>query len=281
MNTRSRNTPTSNSGADEGIDTQTTEMTPAINPGLDPATPSSGAQHSQHTLDMLKALTDALQNAQKTASPDLPTFSGDHLEDPTVFFSTLEQTIQTTDPTEKLKTAAAQLKGEAAKWWNSYEAFSPTYNDLKNYTREKYDSSKIRGKMQSEFFGREQGAESPQQFLQRKAQLAKRLKIPIGEHLELLRDLLHPRIRVAFLTTTPTSLLDLVRHAEEIENCNKALPRNNQPRPSPPTPADRPPNTPKCHHCPEYHFHRDCPVLTRRRDQGNGAAVGNNARPST
>ncbi|KAK5640094.1 hypothetical protein RI129_007822 [Pyrocoelia pectoralis] len=238
---------------------------------LDTEPKSSG---SQQQLDPVSMLVAAIEQMKPSQPELLPTFSGDQLEDPEKFFVTLEEASVTKDATEQLKTAIKQLRGDAAKWWKGFEGFQPTYQELKAETLDRYDNERVKGKLAAEFFGRDQKSENARTFLQRKAHLATRLKLPIADHTELLKELMNPRIRRFLHTTTTGSILELVRISEKIENDHKAMPQGQDEA------TTREPNLPKCRFCPGYHFHRDCPTLLERHgNQGNGPAAGHPDRP--
>ncbi|KAK5649587.1 hypothetical protein RI129_000616 [Pyrocoelia pectoralis] len=254
------------------------EQKATTNSGLDPDTKSSGAQSKILQEDPIKAIISALQQLQAN-KPELPTFAGEPLDDPKTFLVELEKKSPQDDDTAKLKTATKQLKGEAAKWWKTYEGFDLTYEEFKSTFNDQFDTERLRAKLHAEFLSREQKTETCQAFLQRKAQVAKRLRLDINQHLDLLKDLIHPRIR-SFLRNTPaTTILELVRLAVLYEEDQKAIPKEANAASSPP--PERRPNMPRCHFCPEFHFHRDCPVSRQRQDQGNEQAAGiSHPRPS-
>uniref|UniRef100_A0A1Y1LYD9 Retrotransposon gag domain-containing protein n=1 Tax=Photinus pyralis TaxID=7054 RepID=A0A1Y1LYD9_PHOPY len=210
---------------------------------------------------------------------DLPTYSGDLLDDPKPFLQKIEETASTKGDLNLLQAATKSLTGDAAKWWITVEPFITDYTELKTQFLKKFDDRRQTGKLHAEFFAREQRTESCNTFLQRKVRIARGLNISMHDHLHLVRDLLHPDIRCHLRCHMPETMLDLVQLATEIEEDVRS--RSRPAAVDTTSNTQRPPNVPKCRYCPQYHFHRDCPVLAnRQQDQGNGSVAGSNTRPS-
>ncbi|KAF5276154.1 hypothetical protein FQA39_LY18603 [Lamprigera yunnana] len=196
------------------------ETKPTDTTGLDPEN-SSGVQ--QFTKTMFKLFTKLGIQPQKQV--ELPTFGGDRLENPKVFLSDLRRHFEINGVSEDqhLAVVTGQLRDKAATWWSGYQDFDLSFNDFVEWFLEKYDSPQVTAQMRAEFYGREQKSnETVRGFLQRKAQIAKRLEIPTKENVGTFVELLAPQLRLHFRRLVPITLEELLRSAERIEEDLKA-----------------------------------------------------------
>lgn len=232
----------------------------------------------------------------------MPEFAGQLDQDPDEYLWELETYFTNTRlvPTQWGQVALQSLKGKARE---AFKALLPTrisWKEFCNEVRLRFNNEAILREISLKFHGEHQEVnESVEEFILTKAQLARRLDPPITKQrmINTIIDLLHRQIRVFLRGFTFQDVHDLIQRAREVEmdrrpdtekpvsspkprnedvraELPKTTPRRFEPArstPSPPnrtTPTSSRPNRawepPKCHFCPERHFHRDCPVATGR-----------------
>lgn len=241
----------------------------------------------------LQRLNDATFPQQEEI---LPIFSGRPEEDPRVFLEELEYTFAQRKTPERLslKMAFGQLRDQAAEAFPAERFYAHTWGSFKADLVREFAAPSVIGRHYAVLFGEPQPSnEAAHVFLDRKMALARRL-VPsfTDEHmLPVLLDQLQQPVRSRMCAPRPSTLLELRTWARDIEEDLRAAAasrrttatgKTKEPPTEPPTPAPRrttaefPP--PPCHHCPDRHFHRDCPVLREKWRsniaQGNDSGAG-------
>lgn len=130
-------------------------------------------------------------------------------------------------------------------------------------------------RLNAQLYSKKQGEKEPVTvFLQQKYLLALRL-LPDAEEdtlVPILLESLRPSIRRVIRAASPRSFGELLDRAveaklDEADEQPQKEPKKEEPRKTPAQQRlstlgdERRRNGPPCHYCPEYHFHRDCPVL--------------------
>jgi hypothetical protein len=177
-------------------------------------------------------------------------------EDPATF---LNHVVGNAAPETHLNRATAQLRNEAALWWQAQRQLLPSYDDFKIAFLHRYDGEDRRNQLLASFYGqRQRNDEKAEDFLRKKRLLARRLA-PEMEEKALVRfcsGMLQPELVVSIGIVHPTTMDDFIygvcRMEDQLEKCRKTS-QNNTKR-----------FLPKCRFCPETHYHADCPVLKQR-----------------
>lgn len=234
------------------------------------AKPQSSEIKTETSFDIIQQLLAGMQSLTAKPTVDLPTFSGGLLEDPTRFLDALADLSPQDTPTDRLLAAEKQLRGDAAAWWNAFTEVDRTYEDLKRMLLDKYDDIQVQAQLSAQYYGLKQTSrEAVKDFLQMKAKLAKRLNLQPQDHISLFIGMMLPEVRPLLRQPQPRTMLELIARAMTAEEdvreqaaAKKALPTPRPKQAEASTPLERRP--PRCHFCPEFHFHRDCPIFTRR-----------------
>ena len=151
------------------------------------------------------------------------------------------------------------------------------WNKFCELFRNKYASQKVENGLRIELYARKQNEkEAAAVFLQKKYLLAKRL-CPMsteGELVSTILETLKLSIKRVIRAANPKTFTDLVDRATqaEAEEAEEYPTRSKQEEgvkklsTSTHNPLNHreTPRLPPCHYCSERHYHRDCPVLTRR-----------------
>lgn len=199
----------------------------------------------------------------------LPTFEGLISENPETFLSRLEAGLGNygIPKSSWLYLIKPQFFGRAKEWFNAYD-FEDYHNFKKSFLA-KYDSLDTKLKLQAEFYGKQQDLfERTDLFIQQKLNLQKRL-MPLQrpeEALSMMRELLHPRVKVHF-QYLPRSIEEFKERGRIIDQSLDLGPGSSTgSRHSDRKLVDRVQrNPPKCRHCPNlFHFYKDCPVLNQK-----------------
>lgn len=228
---------------------------------------------------VLNGLRELLQNIPTVNHT--PEFWGKDHESPTFFLRNMERYFQSMriPDVHRTATAAGALKGSAAHWWGDYRGLDFTWEQFEILLTRQYDSPTVRGKLQAQLYSeRQNDKESVGVFLHRKSLLFRRLHPQENEisMVVALLELIRPTIRQAIRASGPRSFDDLLSRAVEAEHDEKELtrvaPKKDEKKPlpksEPTTKGTSPPSSlPRCWHCPERHFNRDCPVLKQKNEQ--------------
>lgn len=214
----------------------------------------------------------------------LPEFSGRLHEDPASFISACEATLRQQRLPEQvwLHVIKGQLKGEAAQWWTDYGEFVTSWPQLTKRLQTRFASPAKIGLAQKEFYGTEQHANEPvEKFLRQKTRLEQRLNTRLTEDelVGLLINQLLPELKSLVRAARPRDVENLIEIATELEadQPTQKKPKAN-PFPASTKAAAAPaPSPPKCQHCPQWHYHRHCPVLQHKTE--NYQARRTNAPP--
>lgn len=227
----------------------------------------------------------ALQRMLTPRMTPAPIFSGFDHEDPEVFVTRSQTHLETAlvPPDQWAETAAAQLRGDAAKWYGQYQALSLTWAQFTERLTTLFGSATVLGKLTSQLYGKPQGEKEPADvFLLGKIQLLRRL-FPAAEDvafIPIFAGLLRPNTRRIIRVVQPTTFEALLEQASQLEEDEAAArppqqrppqqPRSNGAQPGAPQGAPNSRRPPQCWHCPNaFHFHRDCPTLAQQSNQGN------------
>lgn len=262
-----------------------------------PTSPTSTPQASP-LAELALTIAEALRLSK--AAEELPavTFSGDDAEDPTLFLGSLHAYFyrKNFNQQQKLQIAARQLRGEALKWWESQYSLDPSFENFALSLDNEYNKPSRRARILADVYRTSQQSSEPAGvFLKRKIDLLKRVnnKYNDAEMVEVLKDLLKPETRRSLWNCQPATIEELFHLACKREaivaatkpphcQCSCNQPKSKTSR-SPSTPisststASEPqkpkPSTtyrakqPKCWYCPEFHLHKDCPVLQKRKTE--------------
>lgn len=213
--------------------------------------------------------------------PQLPEFYGRDHEDPTNYLERCEEYIEAFNLPERQRVRALEkgLKGEAEKWWLCYKTMGvewPRYQDL---VRSRFDSETIKGNLVAQLYGKKQEEKkSVGPFLQQKYMLYQRVRPtePEATRVTTLISLLKPSIKRAMRAHNFADFSELLAKALEAERDEeeeqppakpKAKKEATEEKTKPPA-SQKEQSIPKCWHCPEKHWHKDCPVL-QNKQSGN------------
>lgn len=215
---------------------------------------------SQDAAAIVAALSQLLQTQTKTPTTSpYPKYTGRTEEDPHRFIEVLEarlnaDAIPTTDRSRIFFTT---LESTAVNNMAKYEFAGLTWMDLKERFLYEFDSPDIKAELKALLYSsRQPQKEDAASYIWRQNRLFDRVSPDEeeGSRVRIIRDQLNLDIRREFAVYTPSTIRELADAATRIVNLN-AL--SNQ-RPKPPRQTQG--NIPKCKFCPEYHWHRDCPI---------------------
>lgn len=258
-------------------------------------TPSSGVMAPNPTEFNMESFSKAMEGFCKAMTPPTPPppkpdlFSGDIFQEPEVFMNQLRVHIEAQKLTEEgTKNEIVQfLTGEAATWYANLRNQIDSFESFRELFTERYNSEERNDMLQSLLYGVSQKQnERAVEFILRKKKLCTRLNLNWEESrlINLIRRQLRPDYRIALGPHPLNSINELRKACIEIDNyvhgdTTQVTQQNKSPvfvKPAAPKwrremPSRENGNIPKCHYCPERHFHRNCPVLRERypRSAGN------------
>lgn len=203
---------------------------------IDANDPPAQPPMSQEAMELLRTLTQALAVSQ-TASLPPPEFSGRPHECPDKFIQDMECYLQTRriHPDAHVRTAIAQLHGDAAIWCRDIAAIELPFATLCSRLRQRYASDRVLARLAAELHNNEQALSEPAElFIRRKGCLARRLQPQIRERtlVETIVGTLHPRYRRVLRFQRFETLEELSDAARELEADFRAEMR---PRSTPPS----------------------------------------------
>ena len=232
----------------------------------------------------------ALQNWESFAQalfnhrPPLPEFSGQDFEDPGDYLERCQVYITAFDLPEIQRTRVFEkgLKGEAEKWWNCYKTMNVDWTRYQELIRNRYDSATIKTAVSAQLFGKKQEKkEAARTFLQQKYMLYQRVRRGETEEakVDTILNLMRPSLKKAMRAHNIVDFSDLLSKALQAERDEEEENQSSGKGKSSTTPASskngepkkRESRTgpPKCWHCPDFHFHRNCPVLKKNQASEN------------
>jgi hypothetical protein len=222
-------------------------------------------------------LTEPYRIATPSSPPLLPEFKGKLHEDPTRFIQSCTEALQAQGIPQQfwLHLIKNQLKEEAERWWRDYGEFIASWPQLQTRLQARFAGTTQLAEAYKDLYGSEQKPNQPaEKFLRQKVRLQQRLGTTTTETelIMLLTNQLLPELRPLVRAGRPKDIEELIVLASELE---ADLSRRGKPKATQATsnkPAYDSNNRPKCYHCPEWHFHKDCPVLQQRRP-GNSNSV--------
>ncbi|XP_051155402.1 uncharacterized protein LOC127277975 [Leptopilina boulardi] len=255
-----------------------------------PASESSGSSSSEQTptpafpLAMPSNLSFndwlSLIRAFQSPAPPFPEFNGLDHEDPQKFIESCERYFQAarTENDQRTQLVGKGLRGDSQKWWALYKNLSFTWEGFQEHFLNKYSGPTVVMRLQASLYSQRQGDKEPVAvFLQQKYLLAQRLNTTFSavELTNLLLESLKPTLRRLVRPTNPRSFPELLESAIKAEqdeaDCapRKPAPSKEEPqrKAGPEVPQSKPQRLPACHYCPEFHYHRDCPVYQAQRKQ--------------
>lgn len=223
----------------------------------------------------------ALMRAIRAPALEPPHFSGNDHEDPEVFLRECETFFAQSniEQSQWTRLAGKALREPASKWWETFKSLSLTWDKFREMLRQKYASNTNMMRLNAQLYSKKQVEKEPVTvFLQQKYLLALRL-LPNAEEeviVPILLESLRPAIRRVIRAASPRTFGELLDRAVEAEldeiedqprkETKKEDPRKSQVHQRLTHPEDdRRRNAPPCHYCPEYHYHRDCPVFRAER----------------
>lgn len=225
---------------------------------------------------------EALRQALCRQLPTVPQFHGLDHEDPERFITRCTEYFEALHiPDERrTRTASKGLKGAAETWFRACKEMDLDWDRLAELLRLRFNSRQIKSEIAAKLYGVQQGEKEPVgPFLQRKYMLFQRVRPTEDEatKVEALIGTIKPSIR-RFLRSQEINdyagllTIALQLEADENDSRNKAKGNTTKMIPSETNNGknkDRQQSSnPKCRFCPEYHWHRDCPVF-QKRQSGN------------
>lgn len=210
--------------------------------------------------------------------PLLPEYHGFDHENPVRYLERCTEYVEayTIADQQRVKALEKGLKGEAEKWWQCYRGMEVDYARYQNLLTNRFDNETIRSDLISRLYGKKQTEHEPVgPFLQQKYMLYQRLRPdePEATRITTLISLLNPSLRRAMRAhqfDDFSELLTKVLQAEQDEDDGTG--QTKKAKKEAPAEASKGTkktgNAPKCWHCPEFHFHRDCPVF-KEKQKGN------------
>lgn len=243
-------------------------------------------------------LSQTVQN-QRQATPNLPVFHGLDYEDPDVFIAQLREHFRRTrcdNDNDKVHTAAAQLRGEAEKWYEPYKNLPITFRHFQDRLKNKYDSIPVVAAARTRLYGeRQREHEGVELFITKKLMLFARLEPDMNDAmiantiLEQLRPEIRSRLRTHYFDNADhliqvtsqieSDLQKIAAHQSKPKNGGSATnSNNNNPQPSTSTGGTTNKNGGTngkgkpypCKRCQGSHIFGECPL---RRQQGNEERV--------
>ena len=153
--------------------------------------------------------------------------------------------------------------------------------------RDRYDSATIKTALTAQLFGKkQQDKETAGTFLQQKYMLYQRIRREETEEakVDTLLNLMRPSLKKAMRAHTIVDFSNLLskalqaeRDEEEENQASGKTKSSSAPAPNKNGEIKRKENQtgpPKCWHCPDYHFHWDCPVLNKNQPPENWRGKG-------
>lgn len=236
-----------------------------------------------------------------TLSTLLPTFNGTS-DNPVDFMEKLEEMLNNyLIPRDNwYHLLRPQFVQSAKEWFNllptpaDYEAFKKSFFS-------KFDSLQVRLKLQAEYFGLvQEWSEPTDQFIHKKISIGKRI-FPLQDlsiTLTQIKELLHPKVKVHFLTI-PLTLQEMLERGRTIdeslshqqhtlakppqqyqkfnrENESLSHQQYTHTKPSQQYQKFNKEKPPKCKHCKDkFHFFKDCPTLKNVKPSYNPGGHAN------
>ncbi|XP_063222980.1 uncharacterized protein LOC134531233 isoform X2 [Bacillus rossius redtenbacheri] len=206
-------------------------------------------------------------------------FRGQDHEDPVQAVHQWEQALRAhaIHPTEWVDRIGPVLLGEASRWWNNHEGLYDTWEEFTGGFLNHFGNQSRLAKLTAQLYGTKQKeGEDVESFLLQKRKLYKRLhpgRDP-NEFLPTLLELVRPNLRPFLRHPPPENFSELMVRATTVQrDCLETRGTVTSKPCSPSTLVQEyaTPNKrlPKCWHCPEQHFHKDCPVLRCKQSERN------------
>ncbi|KAI5724261.1 hypothetical protein M8J77_000459 [Diaphorina citri] len=223
---------------------------------------------------------------------NIPRFYGKYEEDPNEFLEKCESNLiaAACPPEQWLYAVTPQLKDRAKDWWIAQKITCKTWEDFITRFTKYFNGPSQLVRAQAQFYGEtQQEHEQCERFVGRKLQMWRRLNPQIDDRhaIPSIIQMMKPAIRPYLITTPPRTIEQLLSISSEIErDCTQLQPHikdhhssHNGPKRNSDYNKKQHPKSepishiaPKCHFCPDYHFHRDCPV---KRNQNNSQHTTN------
>ncbi|KAI5725054.1 hypothetical protein M8J77_010372 [Diaphorina citri] len=220
---------------------------------------------------------------------NIPRFYGKHEEDPNEFLEKCESNLiaAACPPEQWLYAVTPQLQDRAKHWWIAQKITCKTWEDFTVRFTKYFNGPSQLVRAQAQFYGEtQQDNEQCERFIGKKLQMWRRLNPHLDDHhaIASIIQMMKPAIRPYLITTPPRSIEQLLSITSEIErDCAQPHTKDHHSfhhtqkrstdysKKSEPIrhPKSEPihQGAPKCHFCPDYHFHRDCPVKRSQNKQ--------------
>ena len=203
------------------------------------------------------------------AQEDLPTFSGDPLEDPKIFIQELETLFKEHQVKQNLylKYTKKTLSNSAKQWFEDREDLKWNFNVFAEDFIKSFNNPKIIAAITGTYFGkRQQQAEPVAKFLKMKQQQADRIGRDTTQDIATIIALMHPEMGL-HLQPHPIDLRSLRNEAIELEKSLSRIhkPTNHMPNIRPQSSTNK--YLPKCRMCPGFHWHKTVPRVRKTPKQ--------------
>lgn len=225
-------------------------------------------------------LTEGSPMARASFTPPTYTFSGLPQEDVNAFIEHWRNALTRNAVPSPLWVPQLYtvLQGAAGKWAEAMKASPTTFEDLTEGLRSKF-RKKRKAQLQQRFLTEQQKRdEDLYTFVLNKKILGRSVDPQMEEEdiIDTTLKLMKPHYANMFLSQRDLDLPELLRQCLALDDAvERASKTTNTPTSSEKTALQKPKETqsrpppgntlPQCHHCPEKHYHRDCPVLRQRR----------------
>ena len=247
-------------------------------------------QGAEDPLATLQALMTALLTTPRPQLPELPTYGGLDHENPETYIVGCQAffTAHNVPADYQVPVATRGLRGDAEKWWQPYRFLPFTFARYCELLRARFNNASILGRLQSDLYSRKQGEkESVTKFLQEKYLFFQRINPNTQEAtmITTVLELIRPTIRKSLRDRTYDDYSALLSLAIKIEaddeeeqrvkaRAAKSSSEKSHSEKSSTESRTTPIRPPKCNFCPEYHYHRDCPIRKSRAETTSGNETG-------
>lgn len=198
--------------------------------------PESQQHQTAHKVDLGDFLQELARGIRDVPIHRIafPTFNGEDYENPKFFLRRMEQALlkRKVPADEWAYHALGQIKGKEEKDFLWYQTQEMTWDQFISVFYNKFMNKARVAKLTSKFYGEKQIDEPATKFLQRKRSMMQWLlpALPEESAVNIVFELLHPRVRYVLRAERITSMEELVSRSQDTENdlqeCEFSRPAN-------------------------------------------------------